>query len=173
MRMVAGQPLVDFVGLLRYVPNAVKVAGHLGTMERGREGVSMRALADALGTAPMSLYRHVRGKDDLLRAVIELVLEVGVGSPYFFHVRMALFRVPQGPGNRSRALLIFDEVVQRSRMHGFESDGLVVVPGKDDDWRVTVIIDPRVVDRLILDSFPHRRRVWRADAQWAGVEVNP
>jgi len=43
--------------------------------ERGRDGVSMRALADALGTAPMSLYRHVRGKDDLLRAVVALVLE--------------------------------------------------------------------------------------------------
>jgi AcrR family transcriptional regulator len=28
--------------------------------------LSMRALADALGVAPMSLYRHVRNKDDLL-----------------------------------------------------------------------------------------------------------
>jgi AcrR family transcriptional regulator len=43
--------------------------------ERGRDGVSMRALADALGTSPMSLYRHVHGKDDLLRAVVALVLE--------------------------------------------------------------------------------------------------
>lgn len=43
--------------------------------ERGRDGVSMRALADALGTAPMSLYRHVHGKDDLLRAIVARVLE--------------------------------------------------------------------------------------------------
>jgi AcrR family transcriptional regulator len=43
--------------------------------ERGRDGVSMRALADALGTAPMSLYRHVHGKDDLLRAIVAKVLE--------------------------------------------------------------------------------------------------
>jgi AcrR family transcriptional regulator len=43
--------------------------------ERGRDGVSMRALADALGTSPMSLYRHVHGKEDLLRALVALVLE--------------------------------------------------------------------------------------------------
>jgi TetR/AcrR family transcriptional regulator, tetracycline repressor protein len=43
--------------------------------KRGRDGVSMRALADVLGTAPMSLYRHVQGKDDLLRAIVAKVLE--------------------------------------------------------------------------------------------------
>jgi AcrR family transcriptional regulator len=36
--------------------------------------ISMRALADALGTAPMSLYRHIRNKDDLLDGVTSLVL---------------------------------------------------------------------------------------------------
>lgn len=36
-----------------------------------------------------------------------------------------------------------------------------------------VIITPKQVDRLSLDSHPHRRKVWRADAQWAGVDVNP
>jgi AcrR family transcriptional regulator len=41
---------------------------------RGVERLSMRALADALGTAPMSLYRHVRSKEDLLDAVVALVL---------------------------------------------------------------------------------------------------
>ena len=43
--------------------------------ERGADGLNMRALADALGTAPMSLYRHVRGKDDLLKAIVAMVLE--------------------------------------------------------------------------------------------------
>ena len=52
----------------------VETGRHLLT-ERGRDGVSMRALADALGTSPMSLYRHVHGKDDLLRAIVALVLE--------------------------------------------------------------------------------------------------
>jgi AcrR family transcriptional regulator len=41
----------------------------------GVAGLSMRALADALGTAPMSLYRHVRSKDELLSAVVARVLE--------------------------------------------------------------------------------------------------
>jgi AcrR family transcriptional regulator len=36
--------------------------------------LSMRALASALGTAPMSLYRHVRNKDDLLDGVTGRVL---------------------------------------------------------------------------------------------------
>ena len=43
--------------------------------ERGADGLNMRALADALGTAPMSLYRHVRSKDDLLKAIVAMVLE--------------------------------------------------------------------------------------------------
>jgi AcrR family transcriptional regulator len=43
--------------------------------ERGADGLNMRALADALGTAPMSLYRHVRSKDDLLKAIVASVLE--------------------------------------------------------------------------------------------------
>ena len=38
-------------------------------------GLSMRALADALGTAPMSLYRHVRSKDELLSGMVAMVLE--------------------------------------------------------------------------------------------------
>jgi len=42
---------------------------------RDPEGeLSMRALADALGTAPMSLYRHVRNKDDLLDGVTGLAM---------------------------------------------------------------------------------------------------
>jgi len=43
--------------------------------ERGADGLNMRALADLLGTAPMSLYRHVRSKDDLLKAIVAMVLE--------------------------------------------------------------------------------------------------
>jgi PPOX class probable FMN-dependent enzyme len=36
-----------------------------------------------------------------------------------------------------------------------------------------LIVEPRQVDRLSLDSHPHRRRVWRSDTKWAGVDVNP
>jgi TetR/AcrR family tetracycline transcriptional repressor len=36
--------------------------------------LSMRALAEALGTAPMSLYRHVRNRDDLLEGINRLAL---------------------------------------------------------------------------------------------------
>jgi len=36
-----------------------------------------------------------------------------------------------------------------------------------------VILEPKRVDRLSLDSHPYRRRVWRSDAKWSGVDVNP
>ena len=36
--------------------------------------LSMRALAEELGTAPMSLYRHVRNRDDLLEGMNRLAL---------------------------------------------------------------------------------------------------
>lgn len=36
-----------------------------------------------------------------------------------------------------------------------------------------LILKPLQVERLSLASFPHRRRRWRADANWNGVDVNP
>jgi pyridoxamine 5'-phosphate oxidase len=36
-----------------------------------------------------------------------------------------------------------------------------------------LIIQPKQVDRLWLDSHPHRRRIWRADTNWSGVNINP
>jgi AcrR family transcriptional regulator len=47
----------------------------------GFEALSMRTLADELGTAPMSLYRHVANKEDLLDAMIDVVFgEIEVPS---------------------------------------------------------------------------------------------
>jgi AcrR family transcriptional regulator len=43
--------------------------------KKGTEGLSMRAVAEELGTAPMSLYRHVRGKDELRSAIVAAVLD--------------------------------------------------------------------------------------------------
>jgi AcrR family transcriptional regulator len=50
----------------------------------GLEALSMRTLADELGTAPMSLYRHVANKEDLLDAMIDVVfgeIDVSSGQP--------------------------------------------------------------------------------------------
>jgi len=35
------------------------------------------------------------------------------------------------------------------------------------------ILQPKQVDRLSLEHHPHRRRIWRSDTSWAGVDVNP
>jgi TetR/AcrR family tetracycline transcriptional repressor len=41
----------------------------------GAQGLSMRSLALQLGVVPMALYRHVSGREDLLEAVVALLLE--------------------------------------------------------------------------------------------------
>lgn len=48
---------------------------------KGFQSLSMRTLADELGTAPMSLYRHVKNKEDLLDAMVDVVFgEIDVAS---------------------------------------------------------------------------------------------
>ena len=58
----------------------VAAAVELASVE-GLGALSMRTLADQLGTAPMSLYRHVANKEDLLDAMIDVVFgEIDVPS---------------------------------------------------------------------------------------------
>ena len=45
----------------------------------GLEALTMRTLAEILDVAPMALYRHVAGKDDLIDAMVDVVFsEIGV-----------------------------------------------------------------------------------------------
>jgi TetR/AcrR family transcriptional regulator, tetracycline repressor protein len=46
--------------------------------EVGLDGLTMRRLADRLDVSPMGLYRHVRNKDDLVRALIDRTMRVTV-----------------------------------------------------------------------------------------------
>lgn len=57
-------------------PGVVAAALRIADTE-GLDAVSMPRLARELGSAPMSLYRHVPGKD----ALIDLVLESALGDP--------------------------------------------------------------------------------------------
>ena len=41
----------------------------------GVQGLTIRALAHELGVAPMALYRYVHGREDLLEAVVALLLD--------------------------------------------------------------------------------------------------
>jgi len=43
--------------------------------EGGLETFTMRKLAGAIGVAPMSLYRHVANKDDLVDGMVDLVFD--------------------------------------------------------------------------------------------------
>jgi TetR/AcrR family transcriptional regulator, tetracycline repressor protein len=49
-------------------------AAHRVVMAGGYEEMSIRSLAGDLGVAPMSLYRHIRDKDDLLDEVVDRLL---------------------------------------------------------------------------------------------------
>lgn len=42
--------------------------------DHGAQGLTMRALATDIGVGPMALYRYVSGREDLLEAVVELLL---------------------------------------------------------------------------------------------------
>jgi AcrR family transcriptional regulator len=48
--------------------------------QQGYESLTIRGLAERLGVAPMSLYRHVRDKEDLLAEVVDELLG-GVWQP--------------------------------------------------------------------------------------------
>lgn len=52
----------------RIVQKAVEIAE-----QQGFGALNMRALAQELGSAPMSLYRHVSNKDDLIDGMIDVV----------------------------------------------------------------------------------------------------
>lgn len=58
------QPLTREVAIAR----ALKLAD-----QQGLEGLTMRALAQALGVEAMSLYHHVQNKDDILDAMVDEV----------------------------------------------------------------------------------------------------
>jgi AcrR family transcriptional regulator len=48
----------------------------------GLEALSMRALAEELGVAPMALYRHVASRDDLVDGMVDIVFsEIDLPSP--------------------------------------------------------------------------------------------
>lgn len=54
----------------------VIVQGALRFIDReGAQGLTMRALAHQLGVGPMALYRYVSGREDLLEAVVAVLLE--------------------------------------------------------------------------------------------------
>jgi AcrR family transcriptional regulator len=67
----AAKPLAD----ARLTRERILRAGLDLLATAGVSGLSMRSLADVLGTAPMSLYRHVRSKDELLSGIVAIVLE--------------------------------------------------------------------------------------------------
>ena len=50
---------------------AIVAAAQLVVERDGVEALTMRRVADELGASPMALYRHVRGKDELLVALLD------------------------------------------------------------------------------------------------------
>jgi TetR/AcrR family transcriptional regulator, tetracycline repressor protein len=58
------------------VSRKVVVNTAVAAIEAGNyESMTMRSLADDIGVAPMSIYRHVKSRDDLLDEVADILLE--------------------------------------------------------------------------------------------------
>jgi TetR/AcrR family transcriptional regulator, tetracycline repressor protein len=63
----------------------------------GADALTMRSLADELGVAAMSLYNHVRGRDDLLDGLSEVLVDrIGAQPPGGEPPREALSRFAHG-----------------------------------------------------------------------------
>jgi AcrR family transcriptional regulator len=106
----------------------------------GVESLSMRKLAHELGVEAMSLYNHVRNKDDILDGIVEVVIgEIDVyprGADWktalrqqVMSARQVLLRHPWAPpviesrtGMSPAMLRYMDSVIGRFREGGFSID---------------------------------------------------
>ena len=118
----------------------------------GAQGLSMRSLAQQLGVVPMALYRHVSGREDLLEAVVALLLDgvqedldgdlVQTWQGYLQTLAHAVRRIavdhanafplvatrhPAAPWLRPplRSLDIVEDFLQRLAGHGFTDNQIV------------------------------------------------
>lgn len=74
--MSLSQTLRGNIGAAGKLDRGTIVQAALRYIDRdGAQGLTMRALAHELGVAPMSLYRYVTGREDLLEAVVAQLLE--------------------------------------------------------------------------------------------------
>jgi AcrR family transcriptional regulator len=71
----AGRPRVNGLSLDRIYDATVEIIEN-----EGLEAVTMRRVADNLGTGPASLYRHVAGRDELLVLLTDRLLDAEVGT---------------------------------------------------------------------------------------------
>ena len=69
--------------------------------DEGLDAVSMRRVGRELGVEAMSLYHHVRDKDDLLLGIRERVLSTFVGSGH--RGRLGGARAPRLPDRGARS----------------------------------------------------------------------
>lgn len=68
-------PAKDATGLNRGLDREKVVQAALRFIDgHGAQALTMRALAAQLGVGPMALYRHVTGREDLLEAVVAMLL---------------------------------------------------------------------------------------------------
>lgn len=76
MVLVPDEAASTTTGTIRGLNRETVVQAALGFIDRtGAQGLTMRALAHDLNAAPMALYRYVQGREDLLEAVVDLLLE--------------------------------------------------------------------------------------------------
>ncbi len=117
----------------------------------GAAGLTMRRVAQGLGVQAPSLYHHVRGQDDLVDAVHELVVaeidRTGFSDPdwrpgllavarsyrdTFVRHREAVALVARRPVTGAGALSFYDQFVSALLRHGLAVDEVLTVIGTLD-----------------------------------------
>jgi len=140
----------------------------------GYEDMTIRSLASDLGVAPMSLYRHVRDKDDILDEVVDRLLarvwrpsvsedewedwitEAADKLRHFLVVQPAAMHIYlQHPVVTSAAI---------SRMHAMMDVLRCALPNDDIAWRAYATIHTYTVGFAALES---------SRSRWTPVHDNP
>lgn len=126
--------------------------------ERGYEGTSMKQIARAIGLTESAIYRHFKGKEDLLSEIIALT-EIAVTQPLpetgegvgGASVFRRLFEAPvEAFGADSRALrmsrIFFTECPRNERMRTY----LKYAMEEMADLEVSRILEERIKDGTVL-----------------------
>lgn len=164
----------------RILERAVQIAD-----AEGVEALTMRRLADDLGYEAMSLYRHVRNKDDVLEGILDVVLAeiespaapgewdeairrsaISVSDVLGRH-RWATDVLMSAAGARPARLAYMNELLGRLREAGFSADTTYTAYHALDAhifgfalWLAShTAVPPDVVERLArelsLDDYPY------------------
>ena len=98
----------------RITPESLRAAARTVLERDGRDGLTMQAVATALGVRAPSRYKHVRDRDDLIRVVVD-----DVSRELGDRLDLALAAAGADPANAARALAAVARGFAHEQPHGY------------------------------------------------------